>query len=418
MTVKWPELPKYERDVKLLFATTGLFAISFFGIQALLRVLYIIRLGHGPEYVGLFSASGARTFMTMSLPSGALGARYGTRAMMRVGGVITTLGMALFPIAEFLPESLHTVWPIASQVSMTSGWAMVNANLVPALTTATTMENRSSAYAVNGALRSAGTLLGSLIGGVLPAVFAGLTFESLDGPEPYRYALWVAAVLSLAGLVPLALTRHSGRPVTPGGTRPRGSFPLLPVALFLAYVCLNQGGWAASRAFSNAYMDTDLQLPSSVIGLVTGIGQALAIPVALMIPRLGAQRGSGWALTVISFGLAMSILPLAFVPHWGAAAVSKVGVLALRAAWMPCAQIFLMGLVESQWRSLAYGALSSFMGFAFGSMSLLGGYLVASAGYGTLFLLGAGLCGCAAALMWVMTKRLCGSRGSERAASA
>ena len=418
MAVKWPQLPRYTRDVKLLFAISGLFALSFYGIQILLRVLYIIRLGHGPEYVGLFNASGALTFMVMSLPSGALGARYGTRCMMRVGGVITTLGMVLFPMTEFLPMSLYSVWPIASQVFMTLGWAMLSTNLVPALMVATTVENRSRAYALNGALRGAGTLVGSLFGGALPAVFAGLFSQSLDTPGPYRYALWVGAVLCLAGLIPLSLVRHAGRPPASEGTRPRGSFPLLPVSLLLVYVYLSQGGWATSQAFSNAYMDTELRMPASIIGLITAIGQALAIAAALLVPKLGARKGPGWALMAISTGMAVSILPVAFISHWGAAAVSKVGVLTLSAAWLPCVQIFLMELVEPQWRSLTYGALSSFMGFAYGSVSLGGGYLAAAAGYGPLFLLGVALCTCAALFMWLMFQRRSAGDASVRSTRA
>ena len=71
--------PRLGRDAKLLIAASGVLAISFFGILLLLRVLYVLRLGHGPEYVGLFSAVSAFAYMAMSLPSAALGKRYGGR---------------------------------------------------------------------------------------------------------------------------------------------------------------------------------------------------------------------------------------------------------------------------------------------------------------------------------------------------
>ncbi len=57
MNARLRALLQSSRDAKLLIATSGIFAISFFGIQMLLRVLYILRLGHGPECVGLVGAA-------------------------------------------------------------------------------------------------------------------------------------------------------------------------------------------------------------------------------------------------------------------------------------------------------------------------------------------------------------------------
>lgn len=75
------------RDARLLILSTGLLAISFFGIQMLLAVLYVLRLGYSVEYVGLFNASGALTYILASLPAGAVGSRFGLRAAMVAGGV-------------------------------------------------------------------------------------------------------------------------------------------------------------------------------------------------------------------------------------------------------------------------------------------------------------------------------------------
>jgi MFS family permease len=64
-----------------------------------------------------------------------------------------------------------------------------------------------------------------------------------------------------------------------------------------------------------------------------------------------------------------------------------------------------MESVEPRWRSLAYGAVSMAMGFSFGSVSLVGGYIVAAAGYRVVFLLGAGFCAPGSALMWTILNR-------------
>ena len=65
-----------------------------------------------------------------------------------------------------------------------------------------------------------------------------------------------------------------------------------------------------------------------------------------------------------------------------------------------------MELVEPQWRSLAYGAVSMAMGFSFGLISLLGGYVIAAGGYRSLFALGVALTTASSVMIWRIRNRL------------
>ncbi|HHX43862.1 MAG TPA: hypothetical protein GX714_07750, partial [Chloroflexi bacterium] len=56
-------VPRYARDVWLLESATALLAGAHLGMMQLLKVLYILRLGYGPDYVGTVFASGALSFM-------------------------------------------------------------------------------------------------------------------------------------------------------------------------------------------------------------------------------------------------------------------------------------------------------------------------------------------------------------------
>ena len=399
-------MSQFNRDAKLLIAASGIFAVSFFGILILLKALYVLRLGHGPEYVGLFGATAALTYMGMSLPSGALGRRFGMRRVMLAGGLVTVAGMAILPLTEFLPARVQNLWPIASQIVATGGWSMLNVNLVPALMATTTARNRNNAYALNGALKSLGTFLGTVSGGMLPGLFAKVLHQTLADPMPYACALWVGAALGLLGLVPLILIGQVGQATRKEQTKARGPFPVLPVALMIAYVFLRHGGWATAQAFFNPYVDTVLRLPASSIGLIVGAGQFVAILASLLTPRLAARRSNGWTLTVTTVGMAISLVPLALIPHWAAAGLARLGTLVLSAIWMPAMQVFQMELVDSQWRSLAYGAVSMGMGFSFGCVSLLGGRVISTAGYRSLFALGVGSSLAGAVLMWGISRHL------------
>jgi MFS family permease len=399
-----PRLSQFQRDARLIIVTSGIFAVSFFGIQQLLKVLYVLRLGYGLEYVGLFSATGAMAYMAMSIPSGALSNRFGTRPVMVTGGILTVVGMAILPLAEFVPEGVRQPWPIISQVVLTGGWAMFGVNMVPALMTLTTQENRNQAYALISILRGLGGFVGTLTGGLLPGLAAYLLGESLDMPGPYRLGLWLGTGFSLLGLIPLFRLSPVKNVALSGYEQGEGSFPTLPLMLVIAHVYFSHGAWATCQAFCNAYLDTTLRLSAASIGLITGLGQVAAILGPIFNPRLAARRSNGWLLMATTLGTGLSLLPLALLPHWSAAGLGNLGVMALGAIWMPAFQVYQMELVSPRWRSLAYGIVSMAMGFTFASISLAGGYIIAQWGYPTLFLLGVGMCVAGTALMWGILK--------------
>ena len=392
-----------SRDAKLLIVSTGVLAVSFFGVQMLLTVLYVLRLGYSVEYVGLFNASGALTYILSSLPAGAVGSRFGLRAAMMTGGMVTVLGMAMLPLTEFVPLALQYAWPILSQVVVTMGWALISINQVPALMAATTVRNRNSAYAFNGVLRGLGTFMGTMVGGFLPLLFAPLLGEAVEGPGPYRAALLTGAVLCIFGLIPLWLVRSSATTQTVQ-LQAGGAFPTLPVAFLVLHVFLGQMAPAACQSFCNAYMDRGLALSSATIGILTGIGQFTTILAPLLTPRLAARYGNGWTLMMGTVGTALSLLPLALIPHWSAAGAGRLGLLALSAIWMPALQVFQMELVPSHWRALTNGIISMAMGFAYASIGFGGGYLVAAWGYSALFSLAIGISLVGAGFMWTMLR--------------
>jgi MFS family permease len=375
-------------------------AISFFGISSVLKILYVLRLGYGLEYVGVFGAMGAVGYMLMSLPSGALGSYLGTQRAMQLGGVTTILGMAVLPLAEFTEGTLRDALPIISQLVLTAGWAMYSVNMVPALMAVTTVESRSSAYALNSVFRGLGTFIGAIVGGLLPGIFAAWLAVENEAPAAFRYGLWFAAAFCLLGLLPLSLNRATTQRIHKEDDTSKGPFPLGRVALLAAYVYLSHGAWATSQAFANAYMDTDLHLSTASIGLILGVGQFLAMLTPLLAPVLARRKGNGRTLMTVTLCTAVCLLPMAISSHWLPASLGMWGVVALGAMWMPALQVYQMELVTAQWRSLAYGILSMVMGFTFASISFAGGYIASAWGYRSLFWLGAFISLAGAIFMW------------------
>lgn len=376
---------KLHRNVRLILTLSGLMSISFFGIQNLVKVLYVLRLGYGLEYVGLFSATGALAYMAMSIPSGVIGDRFGIQRAMRLGGVITVLGMALLPLTELTGGSLRLALPILSQMVLVAGWSLCGVNMAPALMALTTVETRNNAYALNSVARGLGSFVGTIVGGFLPGIFVFLLGGTLDDPGPYRWSLWVAAGFGLTGLLPLMRLGRIENIAVATGSQPGGSFPVGWVVFLVIYGYLTHGAFATCQAFCNAYMDTDLRLSPATIGMLTAVGQFVAILAPLLVPSLALRYSNRWTLTTTSLGMAISLLPLALSTHWLAVGVGRLGMVTLDAMWQPALQVLQMETVASRWRSLAYGIFSMMLGLTFATVSLSGGYIITTWGYRTLF---------------------------------
>lgn len=401
-----PSLHEFTHDARQIIFSSGLIAGSFLGAFSLLRSLYLLRLGFTPAYVGVYYAIGSFIFMAMGVPMGALGQRFGTRKMMIASVWLAVIGMVLLPVGETLAPGLRTVTPVVSQAVLTIGWSSISVNTVPALMAVTSGANRSSAYAMASALQGLGTLVGTVGGGALPGIIARLAGRPTTDPLPYGVALVVGALAGLLAIPPLTRVRGGQRPAA--GTHDtvrRGPFPLVPVAAMVLYVFLRHAGWTTCQAFCGPYMDTELLLSTTTIGIVTGVGQVAAILVVFAIPRLAERWHHGWIVASSTAILAVSLLLLALVPHWIAVAIGLLGVQVAASLWLPALQVFQMELVPDAWRAIAYGALTTAMGSGFGVMSLYGGYFIDRQGYQKLFQLGVGLSVAGTLLMAAISRR-------------
>ena len=411
-----PSPRDFSHDARQLIIVTGLISASYFGAFALLRGLFLLRLGYDTAYLGTYYAAGALTFMIMGVPSGALGQRFGTRATMLAGGCLAVGGMFLLPLTARIPAAVRDLWPPLTQLVTVAGWSMLSVNSVPALMLVTTDENRTAAYALTGVLRGIGSFTGTLVGGTLPSLAARVATQHAPSPlgpqsaSPYAAALFISAISGLASIIPLVRIRGGLRPArTDTQSVDRGPFPAALVMALVVYVFLRHMGWTTSQAYSTPYMDTDLHLSTPTIGLLTAFGQIAAIGATLLLPRM-TERWSHGRIVALSTTLQIASLALmASFRHWSAAGLGLLGIQVSAGIWLPELQIFQMELVDKGWRGLAYGAVAMAMGLGFGSMSIVGGRFITARGYGELFMIGALFSAVASGLMMLISRRT-GSR--------
>ena len=73
---------------------------------------------------------------------------------------------------------------------------------------------------------------------------------------------------------------------------------------------LQVAGIGAAGTFYNVYFDTQLDVPTSRIGLISAAARLASVPAALQIPALAARWSAPRIVTLASAATALSILPL------------------------------------------------------------------------------------------------------------
>ena len=69
---------EFSRNVRLFLFASSLIGFAVFGgVYPVLFNLFLLRLGYGPEFIGLTRAVSLLSYAVLSPPAGALGARWG-----------------------------------------------------------------------------------------------------------------------------------------------------------------------------------------------------------------------------------------------------------------------------------------------------------------------------------------------------
>ncbi|MDE0506129.1 MAG: MFS transporter, partial [Candidatus Poribacteria bacterium] len=359
-----------SRNARLYFITASLVGLTLEGIHALLFNLYLLRLGYGPEFIGLINGIGMCAFAICSLPAGRLTQRWGCRRTMLTGLFLVIVGYGLLLTVELEPGTWRNCWLIATFVIVTVGAAVYFVNTAPFLMNVTSGKERNHVFSAYAAIGSLAGFTGNLAGGILPAFLGVMLGESLSQPAPYRWALLIATLLLLPALLTVRATTSETAARQTSGKRFEGGSSRMSLILLLSLIrMLTITSLAVVHFFFNVYLDAELEVSIAQIGLVMAIGRLLAVPAALVIPLLTSRWGNGSISLWSSLGSAISLIPLAFVPHWGTASLGFVSVMAFASIRYPTFMIYTMEVVSPEHRGVASGAGEMAAGGSFAFMA-------------------------------------------------
>ena len=440
----------FSRNAWLLLISSGLAGFSYTGIYFLLANLFLLRLGYGEGFIGIFVATGALSFAVFSVPAGLAGRRWGTRPAMIAGYALLASGIGLVCLGGVAPPAVRPLWLIGSCVVRELGNAfyMVNAN--PFLMACTTREERPHVFSMRGAITPLAGFAGSLTGGVGPHLTARVLGLSLQDELCYIVPILLATLALVPGLLVLVATRREERrpdfavPAeeahadledlraggAPGGEEllamteleeeektpaepvrvsvppdgPSGA-PYGPIAVMSLVGLLYIASTAGATSFFNVYMDTVLHASTARIGDLVAIGQLLACPVALSLAAVAGRWGYDRVFVVATLGMALSLVPLALVPTWSAAGAGIIGVTALGALAFPSITVYIQHLVARPWRPVISGTYMMCVALGWTAIAAAGGFLIFYRGYSFLFLLCAAFTATGSVIFLLYTRR-------------
>ena len=382
-------LQNLNRDAVLILIVTGIYTMTVFsGMHDVLFNIYLLRMGYGPEFIGVINGLGLFFSAFFSLFAGTVIRRVSNRGKMLAGLIVLAAARGLLPLADLLPVSLQTGWLLVTFSVSRCGSAVFFVSSKPLLMHVTGNTERDHAFAIHGATLPVSAFLGSLIGGFLPALFTRLLGTTTSNPAAYRYPLWCAVAL----LVPaIFLVRRIEPDVfvdEVSGPTGKPRCPYGPIVFFSLVVLLTGAGSGALRAFFNVYLDNHFHVPTYKIGIITALGSGIAAPIALFVPvvmsRLGHRRTFLYSSLAISAGVSLVLL----LPHWMGASVGFVASIVMMNIQGIVGNVIQLEIVSSPWRSTMAGSALTAKALGWTLIASGGGFLIAALGYRPFFLLG------------------------------
>lgn len=413
MTAFWQAWRAFSPSLRRVLFAWGIVTLVLFGLLGVLLNLYLVRLGFDARFIGLRAGLGQVVWALAALPAGALGARIGLRNGLALGVGLLGLGVALLLLVEALPAAVWRAWLLGGTGVAYVGIALISVLMAPYLMAAAEVAQRPYVFTALHALIPAGALLGSLLAGPLPGLWAGWLGTALDQPAPYRLALWLGPFL--LGLSLLPLLRAGAAPLAAQPAQPDAAQadaaqadaarPWARLVWFGAVVLLSAIALNTVRTFFNVYLDRGLGASPATIGAVMGVGQVLPLVVVFTVPPLLKRWGAGATLAGGLAGMALGLLPLALVPLLGAAAVAYMAFQAVVAVTNAARDLFGQELVVARWRTTSQAVAT--LGGAVGALAagIGGGLLVERSGFGALYATGALAALLAAGLLLAVVSR-------------
>lgn len=327
---------RFSSQIWLFLGATFSFGLAQ-AVAALFLNFYLRALGLGAEWQGAINALPAVTLALAGLPAAALARRISNARTLQLGSALMLVGTGLLAAAPGAGLA------IAGTLFQGVGSACVVVAGAPFMAGKTGEQGRVTLFSLQAALMTGAGFLGNLLGGRVPAWYAGLYGGGARDLDAIRAALVVTALVQLLGLLPVAFLRPDR------GPRPQGHTLAVQdraglIRLILPNILVGLGA-GATIPFLNVFIEGKFGVSYASLGALfawTSLATALtALVQPWLVGRLGqlrtvllVQAGSLPFLALLGYGPELWMVTLALFtrgalmnaagPVYGAYAMSRL----------------------------------------------------------------------------------------------
>jgi MFS family permease len=383
-----------------LYLVTEFLAWTAHGIFQVLFNLYLVELSFKESFIGRAISLNALGLALAAVPAGILADRWGRRRCLLLGVVLEGTGLLLR--ASVAGPTLIYVASFLAGV----GQSFLAIAAAPFLTEYSTARERTHLFSAFFATALIAGVVGSMLGGWLPAAFMALpsAFRP-DRLHAYRLALLSGGVIGLCGVLPLLRLRGLAEaPILkePGRGGPGAARQLAPIAL---NALLIGAGAGLVIPFMNLYFAARFRCSSQQIGFFFSLAQVFTAAASLLGPLFARRYGK------LRTATASELLSLPFLVTLGAEQRLPIAVVAfwLRATLMqassPLLQAFVMEALPPALRARSTSLNNMLWNAGWAVSATLAGTIIQHFGYAVPFYITAVLYGSAAVFFYASFRR-------------
>ncbi len=339
---------------------------------------YLVSLGYRADVAGLMSTIFRIAGVVLGLPIGILIDRVGARRAVMIGAVTYGAAWALVLVSE-------PIWLLGATYFMAGAANILTLTaVVPLLTGVTPQANRPAIFGYNAFAALVVGLLGSAIGGALPAVVGGALRVDPQATVAYRGALMSVVALGLLAIIPLLRGIPEERRIdraaaaSPSDGRALGRRELLMLAI--PALTLGVGG-GLILPFQNLFFRQQFGMSDAAVGVTLGwaavgmgVGALLGSPAS---QRLGMQRAA--ALLRLGTVPAMLLMLVPVLPIAGFGFLMR-GLFV--AASFPLMDALTMTIVPPRQRGTAVSLTSVSWSLGWAASAAVSGWIQIHLGFG------------------------------------
>lgn len=265
----------FSRNSKIFLFSHCLVTVGI-GVFNVIFNLYILELGYSTTFLGLVISSNLVFSAVFLFPGGAISDKIGGKNTL----LLSTGLMVFSTVAVSIAQGRYLLLIGNSIRGMSNSLIMVV--IAPFMMEQSNTYERMHLFSVDAALRSFSRMIGSLVGGLLPGVFA---VTRITVTIQYQYTLLTAGIFTLLAFFPLVFIKEKKRVLTPSSSKTNlfGEKKKF-VGQFVFCSSLIGFGAGVIVPFFNVYFSQVLRATPAQIGLMFSLGELSMGIASLVLP--------------------------------------------------------------------------------------------------------------------------------------